>query len=153
MELLEGETLADRLARSRDRPLPVDEALRIAIETADALDAAHRAGIVHRDLKPGNIFLAKSGSKLADFGLAKTSGPVAANVGMSTAIDSTDDAALPFWSPNGRALGFFAEGKLKASTPPTSVWGRSRPPPACLRTACGSAKRPSWCGSIAQACD
>src|SRR5216683_1553755 len=60
MELLEGETLVDRLARSRDRPLPVDEAVRIAVEIADALDVAHRAGIVHRDLKPGNIFLATS---------------------------------------------------------------------------------------------
>ena len=68
MELVEGETLADRLAKG---PLPTPEVLRIGIDIADALDRAHRAGIVHRDLKPGNIMLAKSGAKLMDFGLAR----------------------------------------------------------------------------------
>src|SRR5262245_32381453 len=88
MELLEGETLADRLAgQSRrsssagdgrakaERPLPIPEVLRYATEIADALDKAHRAGIVHRDLKPANIMLTKSGAKLLDFGLAKLKGP------------------------------------------------------------------------------
>ena len=75
MELVEGETLADRLAAG---PLPALEALRIGIEIADALDKAHRAGIVHRDLKPGNIMLAKSGAKLMDFGLARAAGLAAA---------------------------------------------------------------------------
>jgi serine/threonine protein kinase len=56
LEFLEGETLADRLARG---PLPVTTALRIASEIASALDQAHRLGIVHRDLKPGNIFRAR----------------------------------------------------------------------------------------------
>ncbi len=68
MELLEGETLADRLARG---PLPLEQTLRFGQEIADALDRAHRQGIVHRDLKPGNIMLTKSGVKLLDFGLAK----------------------------------------------------------------------------------
>ena len=68
MEHLEGETLAARLARGA---LPLDQALRRAIEIADALDKAHRKGIVHRDLKPGNVMLTKSGAKLLDFGLAK----------------------------------------------------------------------------------
>ena len=68
MELLDGETLADRLTRG---PLPLDDALLHAGAIADALVATHRAGIVHRDLKPGNIMLTESGPKLLDFGLAK----------------------------------------------------------------------------------
>jgi serine/threonine protein kinase len=68
MELVEGETLATRIARG---PLPIPDVLRIGAEVADALDRAHRAGVVHRDLKPGNIMLAKSGAKLMDFGLAR----------------------------------------------------------------------------------
>jgi eukaryotic-like serine/threonine-protein kinase len=68
MEFLEGETLAARLGRGA---LPHDEAVAYAIQTAAALDAAHRAGIVHRDLKPGNIMLTQSGATLLDFGLAK----------------------------------------------------------------------------------
>ncbi len=68
MEHLEGETLADRLSRG---PLPLDEALRYAMQIADALDKAHRRGITHRDLKPGNIMLTRTGAKLLDFGLAK----------------------------------------------------------------------------------
>jgi serine/threonine protein kinase len=88
MELLEGETLAERLAsgsrlqasvgrspKSGARSLPLNEVLRYAAEIADALDKAHRAGIVHRDLKPANIMLTKSGAKLLDFGLAKLKGP------------------------------------------------------------------------------
>jgi eukaryotic-like serine/threonine-protein kinase len=68
MEYLEGETLADRLAKGS---LPAEHLLRYGIEIADALDKAHRQGIVHRDLKPGNVMLTKSGVKLLDFGLAK----------------------------------------------------------------------------------
>jgi eukaryotic-like serine/threonine-protein kinase len=68
MELLEGETLAERLARG---PLPIPEALKIGIQILDALDRAHRSGMVHRDLKPGNIMLTRSGAKLMDFGLAR----------------------------------------------------------------------------------
>ena len=68
MEYLEGETLAARLARG---PLPVDQALRYAVEIADALAAAHRQGVCHRDLKPSNVMLTRSGARLLDFGLAK----------------------------------------------------------------------------------
>jgi eukaryotic-like serine/threonine-protein kinase len=79
MQYLEGETLADRLIAGA---LPLDQCLQYAIQMADALDKAHRAGIVHRDLKPGNIMLTKSGVKLLDFGLAKAAAPIAA-AGMS----------------------------------------------------------------------
>jgi serine/threonine protein kinase/Tfp pilus assembly protein PilF len=69
MELLEGESLKDRLARS---PLPFSEVLDIGVQVADALEAAHAQGIVHRDIKPGNIFLTQRGQvKILDFGLAK----------------------------------------------------------------------------------
>jgi len=68
LELLEGETLAARLARG---PLPPMQVLQYGIEIADALEAAHRQGIVHRDLKPGNVMLTPGGVKLLDFGLAK----------------------------------------------------------------------------------
>ena len=67
MEYLEGETLADRLKKG---PLDLEEALRYAVQIADALYQAHRHGVVHRDLKPGNIMLTASGAKLLDFGLA-----------------------------------------------------------------------------------
>ena len=68
MEYIEGETLADALKKGA---LPLDKALEYAMQIADALDKAHRAGIVHRDLKPGNVMLTKSGVKLLDFGLAR----------------------------------------------------------------------------------
>src|SRR5260370_26224934 len=67
MEYLEGHPLKG--------PLHLDQALRLAIQMADALDAAHRRGIVHRDLKPGNILVTKNGVKLLDFGLAKLNAP------------------------------------------------------------------------------
>lgn len=69
MEHLEGETLADRIERGA---LPLEEAIRHAIEIADALDKAHRHGIVHRDLKPANVMLTRTGAKLLDFGLARS---------------------------------------------------------------------------------
>jgi serine/threonine-protein kinase len=80
MEYLEGETLEQRLKK---RAVPLDEALQIAIQIADALSVAHRRGIIHRDLKPGNVMLTKSGAKLLDFGLAKSSGGDGSAAGLS----------------------------------------------------------------------
>src|SRR5262245_4019048 len=72
MEYLEGETLAARIERG---PLDIDEALKVGIAIADALDKAHRRGVVHRDLKPSNVMLTATGPKLLDFGLAKYTAP------------------------------------------------------------------------------
>ena len=83
MEYLEGETLADRLARG---PLPIEQVLRYGREIADALAKAHRQGIVHRDLKPGNVMITASGVKLLDFGLAKVLAPPSSAVADLTAL-------------------------------------------------------------------
>jgi serine/threonine protein kinase len=80
MEYLEGETLEQRLKKGA---MPLDEALKIATQIADAFSASHRQGIVHRDLKPGNVMLTKDGAKLLDFGLAKTAAAGAAVPGLS----------------------------------------------------------------------
>jgi len=72
LELVEGETLAKRITRTGSKGLPIEEALDIARQIADALDAAHEKGIVHRDLKPANIKITPQGIvKVLDFGLAK----------------------------------------------------------------------------------
>jgi len=86
MEYLEGETLAARLNKG---PLPLDQVLKIGIDIADALEKAHRQGIVHRDLKPGNIMLTKSGAKLMDFGLAKSTSVFQAKSAESSLTPST----------------------------------------------------------------
>jgi len=100
MELLEGETLADRLRRGA---LPLDQIVKIGSEIAEGLDAAHRAGIDHRDLKPSNIMLAKSGAKLMDFGLAK---PAASGVAAAAVSAPLLSAALTMTmtSPQGSPL-------------------------------------------------
>jgi eukaryotic-like serine/threonine-protein kinase len=70
MELVSGETLAERI--KREGPVPVEEALKIAVQIAEALEAAHEKGIIHRDLKPANVKVAPEGKvKVLDFGLAK----------------------------------------------------------------------------------
>jgi serine/threonine protein kinase len=97
MELLEGETLAQRLAKG---PLPFPQVLRYGIEIAEALDRAHRQGVTHRDLKPGNVMVTKAGAKLLDFGLAKLK--PAAPVQLSGAAAAT--ARDPF-TASGTILG------------------------------------------------
>jgi eukaryotic-like serine/threonine-protein kinase len=92
MEHLEGETLASRLARGS---LPLGQGLAIAMQIADALDAAHRRGIVHRDVKPANIMVVRRGGssgpsiKLLDFGLARTTSPFMTASGESIAATMT----------------------------------------------------------------
>ena len=75
MELLDGESLADRLMRG---PIPFDEASPIALTVVETLAAVHERGLIHRDLKPANIFLTRHGVKLLDFGLARDVGPAEA---------------------------------------------------------------------------
>ena len=83
MELVEGEDLSQRIARGA---IPLDEALPIAKQIAEALEAAHEQGIIHRDLKPANIKLRPDGTvKVLDFGLAKAmdAGPAGSGAGRS----------------------------------------------------------------------
>jgi serine/threonine protein kinase len=87
MELVEGPTLADRIAPGA---IPVDEALPIAKQIAEALEAAHEQGIVHRDLKPANVKVRPDGTvKVLDFGLAKTFNEEAALTDLSSAATMT----------------------------------------------------------------
>lgn len=89
MELVEGATLETRLAHA---PLAIEEARRVGIQIADALDAAHERGIVHRDLKPSNVVIRPDGKvKVLDFGLAKTlstTSPAVAAASMSPTVTS-----------------------------------------------------------------
>jgi len=101
MECLEGETLADRLHRGA---LPLDEALKIGIQTADALDKAHARGIVHRDLKPANIMLTKNGPKLMDFGLAKPAPGLSSASGAGSLTPSTPTMSVAALSSSASPL-------------------------------------------------
>ena len=100
MEYLDGETLAQRLEKGA---LPLDQALTVAIEIADALDKAHRQGIVHRDIKPSNVMLTESGAKVLDFGIAVRFGAADLDtVTRSTAAMNGRDfiaGTLPYMAP------------------------------------------------------
>jgi serine/threonine protein kinase/tetratricopeptide (TPR) repeat protein len=100
MELLQGETVQQRLARG---PLEATLVVDLGIALADGLDAAHRAGIVHRDIKPANIFLTAHGPKILDFGLAKAASLPAAAASMQSTM-----AKSPLVTEPGSTVGTVA---------------------------------------------
>ena len=107
MELIEGETLAQRLSRGA---IPTPELLRLGAQIAEALACAHRAGIVHRDLKPANVMLGRSGAKLMDFGLARNELPGAG--GWGAAIDSAPTQTRTAASPAPPVTPLTASGTI-----------------------------------------
>ena len=120
LELVEGPTLADRIAQS---PIPIDEALPIARQIAEALEAAHEQGVIHRDLKPANIKLRPDGTvKVLDFGLAKALQPTS---GVRT--DLTPTITTPAMTQLGVILGTAAymapeQAKGRPADKRSDVW-------------------------------
>jgi Tol biopolymer transport system component len=103
MELIEGETLAERIAKG---PLATNEVLKIGGQIADALDRAHGAGVVHRDLKPANVMLTRSGAKLMDFGLARAASTAGATESSDGPTSQTPTVAQPL-TAEGAIVGTF----------------------------------------------
>ena len=113
MEFVDGEGLDARLARG---PLPIDDAVAIARQIADALEAAHERGIVHRDLKPANVKLTTAGlAKVLDFGLAKALDPIDGRGPTPSAANSPT-----FTAPGNTQMGVILEA-------PRPTWRRNRP--------------------------
>ncbi len=122
MELVEGPTLADRIAQG---PIPIDEALPIAKQIAEALEAAHELGIIHRDLKPANIKLRPDGMvKVLDFGLAKATEPAGV---MSSSQSMSPTITTPAMTQMGMILGTAAymspeQARGKAVDKRADIW-------------------------------
>src|SRR5438105_15559315 len=122
LELVEGPTLADRIAQG---PIPLNEALPIAKQIADALEAAHEQGVIHRDLKPANIKLRPDGTvKVLDFGLAKAMEPTGA---MSPNVSRSPTITTPAMTQAGMILGTAAymspeQAKGRALDKRTDIW-------------------------------
>ena len=127
MELVEGPTLADRIA---ERTIPADEALSVARQIAEALEAAHDQGVVHRDLKPANIKVRPDGTvKLLDFGLAKSveGDGTAAGTGVTGISDSRMITSPAMMTQVGMILGTAAymspeQAKGKAADKRSDIW-------------------------------
>jgi serine/threonine protein kinase len=127
MELVEGDDLAERLSRG---PIPIDEALPIARQIAEALEAAHEQGIIHRDLKPANIKLRSDGTvKVLDFGLAKALEPAAGSrePGAGSALANSPTITSPAMTMRGVILGTAAymspeQAKGKIVDKRTDIW-------------------------------
>src|SRR5262249_36100977 len=93
LELVEGETLAERIARG---PIPIDEALSIAKQIVEALEAAHERGIIHRDLKPANVKITPDGKvKVLDFGLSEIHEPERVGASLSNSPTMMTAASIP----------------------------------------------------------
>ena len=122
LELVDGPTLADRIADGR---LPIDEALAIARQIVEALDAAHEQGIIHRDLKPANIKLRPDGTvKILDFGLAKAIEPVSS---VSAGVTVSPTITSPAMTQMGVILGTAAymspeQARGRAADKRSDVW-------------------------------
>src|SRR5476651_1273945 len=122
MELVEGEDLSQRIARGA---IPIDEALPIAKQIAEALEAAHEQGIIHRDLKPANIKVRSDGTvKVLDFGLAKAMEPAA---GSSPSMSMSPTITTPAMTQAGMILGTAAymspeQAKGRGADKRSDVW-------------------------------